>query len=258
MDAVLLFALPLVGGLIFCSHWNYTRWRVAREDGHRLYFRAVLFGALLFALIAIVHPKLEDCFPKYSVWMESIKDSIRPMAKEESTASAIAELTVTCFLAMLSGWPLAQFLNLFFWKNYWLRRAIRKDELESFLLEAADRETSIAITLDDRKVYVGFIVKGFDPAIGRKCILLLPLMSGYRDEKTHKVNFTTFYTDLYGEYGPEDQTKPLPAPLNHLTAEDFITLLPADRIVSYRLFDAPAYLEFQKSHLRAPQKPPPA
>ena len=48
--------------------------------------------------------------------------------------------------------------------------------------------------------------------------------------------------------GPPEQGKLLPAPLDHLSAEDFITVLPADRIASYRLFDALAYREFQKSN----------
>ena len=39
------------------------------------------------------------------------------------------------------------------------------------------------------------------------------------------------------------------------TAEDFITLLPADRIASYRLFHADAYQEFQKSEPDEPSEP---
>jgi len=249
MDTVLLFALPLVGGLIFCSNWNFTRWRVAREEGHRLYFRAVFYGALIFASVALARPYVESVCPPCSAAARYAKALVEPMAKEKSAGPSVADLTVTCFLAMLSGLPLAWLLNLVFWKNFWLRRAIKKDELESLLLLAADKENSIAVTMDDGKVYVGYVVEGFDPAVGRKCILLLPLMSGYRDKTTHKVNFTTFYLELYGtdDGGTVDQNKPLPAPLEHLTAEDFITALPTDRIASYRLFDARAYQKFQKS-----------
>ena len=223
MDTALLFALPLVGGLIFCSNWNYTRWRVAREDGHRLYFRAVFFGALIFALVAIAHAQLERVSVRYSSTARLAKEFIRPMAKEPSSASAVADLTLICFLSMLAGWPLARLLNLGFRKDHWLRQAIRKDALEAFLLDAADSETSIAVTMDDRKVYVGYLVESFDPTVGRKCILLLPLMSGYRDLETNKVVFTTFYTELYSDDGFISQTAPLPTPLEHLTAEDFIT-----------------------------------
>lgn len=255
MDTVLLFALPLVGGLIFCSTWNFTRWRVAREDGHRLYFRAVLFGAILFAFVASINSLIENYCPRYSSVITFAKSHIEPMAKDKNSAAAVADLTIVCFLTMLAGWPLALLLNLGFKRNYWLRQAIKKDALEAFLLDAADDDISIAITMDDRKVYVGYVVSGFDPAIGRKCIFLLPLISGYRDSQTHKVNFTTFYTDLYGD-NSASKTTPLPAPLEHLTAEDFITVLPVERIASYRLFDALAYSEFQKGKISQPQQTP--
>lgn len=253
MDTVLLFALPLVGGLIFCSHWNCTRWRVVREDGHRLYFRAVLFGAILFVIVATLRYYFEPQFPTWLAFVNSVKSAIKPMAKEAATATAVSDLAVTCFLAMFAGWPFAKVLNFVFWKRIWLKRAIKEDDLEKFILHAAENEISIAATMDDGKVYVGYVTDGFDPAIGRKCIRLLPLMSGYRDSKTHKVNYTTFYTKLYGD-GPISGSEPkaLPKPLNHLTAADFITLIPADRIASYRLFDALAYQEFQKSNTPEP------
>ena len=163
MDTVLLFALPLVGGLIFCSTWNFTRWRVAREDGHRLYFRAVLFGAILFAFVASVNSLIENYSPCYSSVITFVKSHIEPMAKDKNSAAAVADLTIICFLTMLAGWPLALLLNLGFKRNYWLRQAIKKDALEAFLLDAADGDISIAITMDDRKIYVGYVVSGFDP-----------------------------------------------------------------------------------------------
>ena len=247
MDTVLLFALPLVGGLIFCSEWNRTRWLVAREEGHRLYFRAVLYGALIFATVAFARQWFESQFPSMASLEASIKTSIKPMAKDPASADALADLSITCFVAMLAGWPLAKLLNLLFRRNYWLRRAIRKDALEAFLLDAADREFPIEATMDSGKVYVGYVVAGFDPATSRKVIKLLPLMSGYRKVETHKVTFTTFYLQLYGSNFAANRTVELPAPLDHLRPEDFITVLPADRIGSCRLFDTTAYLEFQKT-----------
>jgi hypothetical protein len=246
LDTVLLFALPLVGGLIFCSNWNFTRWRVAREEGYRLYFRAIFYGAVIFAVVALAHAYLQAISLPYADAVAAVNEFARPFVKEGADADAFANLTVICFISMLAGGPLALILNLVFWKPYWLRRAILKDDVEGFLLSAAEREDSIAVTMDDQKVYVGFVVAGFDPTIGRKCIELLPLMSGYRDSETHVVRFTTFYTELYGTNESIAQSAPLPAPLEHLTSEDFITLLPIERIASYRLFDAFAYLEFQR------------
>lgn len=252
MDTVLLFALPLVGGLIFCTRFNFTRWRTAREDGHRLYFRAVFFGAVIFAAVAFARVCLEARFPALGVLEAPIKAAIKPMAKEAASGEALADLTITCFVSMLVSAPLAWILNLVFWKSVWLRRAIKKrDDFEEFILSAADREFPIMATMDDGKVYVGYVVEGFNPAEDRKSVLLLPLISGYRTTDTHKVQFSTFYTDLYG--GDPLDTEALPGTLDHLRANDFITWLPVDRIVSCRLFDAVAYQAFQK---RGP--PPPA
>ena len=263
MDSVLLLALPLVGGLIFCSRWNFTRWRVAREDGHRLYFRAVFYGTVLFLIAAALRAFLDINVPRYAAWEEIAHAFLRPLAKEPTAASALSNLAITCFAAMCLGWPLAQLLNLGFRKKIWLRRAIRRQEFESLLLDAADRERPIAVTMDDGKVYVGYIVQGYDPAVGRKYIQLLPLMSGYRTEETHTVAFTTFYTELYGDTAvagaPRNAAAKLPGELDHLRPEDFITLFPVDRIASCRLFDSKAYLAFQRSTAGAsgPQVQPP-
>jgi len=257
MDSVLLFALPLVGGLIFCTRFNYTRWRAAREDGHRLYFRAVFFGAAIFALVLAVRVYLEARFPELGRLEAPIKSIVEPMVKEGVSPDALADLAITCFVSMLIAAPLAWVLNLLFWKNYWLRRAIKKDDFEALLLDAADREFPIAATMDDGKVYVGYVIKGFNPAEDRKSLLLLPLMSGYRNKETHKVTFTTFYTDLYGGDPLSTDAVTLPKPLDHLYAEDFITWLPVEHMSSCRLFDAVAYQSFQKRGPPAIAAPPP-
>ena len=261
MDAVLLFALPLVGGLIFCSRFNCTRWRAAREDGHRLYFRAVFFGAILFAIIAAVRVLSKPFLPSWLLNLEaSVVAAIQPLVvmKEGTPAAsitAVASLALTCFVAMLAGFPFAWLLNLVFKEDYWLRRAIKKNTFEATLLEAADREFPIMVTMDDGKVYVGYVVEGFNPGEDRKFLSVLPLMSGYRTEDTHKVTFTTFYIDAYGsEPDPKPTAKtPLPGNLGHLSAEDFRLVLPVDKLGSCRLFDAVAYRSFQKRGAPAPK-----
>ena len=50
MDVALLLFLPLVGGYIFSSNFVTTKYYVSREDGHRLYFRAVFYGVIFFVV----------------------------------------------------------------------------------------------------------------------------------------------------------------------------------------------------------------
>lgn len=88
----------------------------------------------------------------------------------------------------------------------------------------------------------------------RKFLSILPVMSGYRDKDTHKLTFTTFYDDRYGTAAMDlGSLTPLPPPLEHLCADEFITVLRSDHVVSCRIFDPVAYLEFQKT--KNPLKP---
>jgi hypothetical protein len=258
VDSVLVFALPLVGGLLFCDTWNVTRWRVAREEGHRLYFRAVFGGAVLFCAVAMLRTLAERSIPEIASLEAPIKQFLRPLVREPANSAAVVELTITCFLTMLAGKPAAWILNAFFSEDTWLRRAIANDKFEVFLLDASDKQFPIMATMDDGKVYVGYLVQGFDPGVARKYIFLLPLMSGYRNRETQKTTFTTFYLELYGAgsvTGAVDVSKHLPGSLHHLRAEDFITVLPVDGIASCRRFDAQAYQAFQERYKQVPTEP---
>lgn len=57
----------------------------------------------------------------------------------------------------------------------------------------------LMLTLRDRKVYVGIVVYGGDPssiADSHSEILIIPILSGYRDRNTLEVNFTTHYSKI--------------------------------------------------------------
>ncbi|MBK1704721.1 hypothetical protein CKO40_09265 [Halochromatium glycolicum] len=53
MDLVPFFLLPLVGGYAFASSRVVTRYRFARNSGHHLYFKAVLYGTIPLAAAAV-------------------------------------------------------------------------------------------------------------------------------------------------------------------------------------------------------------
>src|SRR5690606_3817495 len=99
---------------------------------------------------------------------------------------------------------------------HWIREAIKHfgNDLEILLLRSMDTETAVLLTLGTGKVYVGYVVRLFNPDVERKHIRLLPVMSGYRSEKTQEVSFTTFY-DVVRE-------------MAHDPASDFYGLLEKD------------------------------
>jgi hypothetical protein len=56
------------------------------------------------------------------------------------------------------------------------------------------------LTLKSGKVYVGAPVGGIgDPSVRAQSIKIIPLLSGYRDPDTHKVNLPTRYKDIYAK-----------------------------------------------------------
>ena len=216
-----------------------------------MYFRAVLCGSLLFAVVLATRFQLLIHWPSYATLDAQLRDFLKPLAKDPASASAAAEFAVVCFAAMLAGWPAAALLNLPFRKNRSLRRAIKDDDFESILYSALEEECPLLVSMSDGKVYVGFVVSTFDPTTTRKAFSLLPLMSGYRDRETRKVTFTTFYTEIYGAEALE-QMDHLAAPLEHLNPADFVTVFPVDCVVSCHRFDFDAYEAFNKSPPSSP------
>jgi hypothetical protein len=103
---------------------------------------------------------------------------------------------------------------------------------------ALDETRHVSVTLKNGKVYVGFVVRAFDPAYDRKYIVMLPTVSGYRREDTHELRFTTDYTRVYQELMEEDES------LLVRGVEDFQLVIPVAEVLSANLFDPDIYRRF--------------
>jgi hypothetical protein len=72
MDVAAVFALSLLGGYFFASYWRLTAFSTKREEGHHLYFRAALFGVVLFLLALFLRFSLIFFSSVYARWDESV------------------------------------------------------------------------------------------------------------------------------------------------------------------------------------------
>lgn len=89
----------------------------------------------------------------------------------------------------------------------------------------------IAITLSDRKVYIGypaFISSSLFSPHGSD-IHITPLISGYRDEKQLSLELTTPYTEVLEELAS--------AKGEHRDSEEFLITIPVCEIVHAHLYD---------------------
>lgn len=236
MEAALALLLPLIGGNLFVRGCTIIRYKAAREDGHRFYFRVAYHGVILF-VAAWVSLALADRWLSNWLWylqtIEHASTLIAPLWKDQKNTEGQAAFLAVCLFSVLLGRLSPFLINLLFRQRQEdaLWEAASENELEEFLLDALARLKTIAVTLTSGKVYVGYVLTTPEPRTDRRVIALLPLMSGYREDEGGKVVFTTFYDQfLHGD----------PA----LDSDDFKLVLPIDKMASLSFFDVAVYAKF--------------
>lgn len=227
-----LLLLSLVAGYVFIQHYEVSRYKIVREDGHKLYFRAAFWGipvtVVTLILLALAAAAVMYCTsPQGS-----------PALSHHFTFAVNALLIVGLLLSPIMALVYAKILNKFSDRDKHFHEALKENEFEMLLVTSIYRGMLIMVTMEDGKVYVGFVYKTGDPAKNdRAYFSIFPIMSGYRNEQG-KVEFTTYYEPIY-----ETQNDLLP----ELKIEDFALILPVSRLVSARLFDKTAYTQFWQS-----------
>jgi len=217
--------LPLLGGYVFITYWNYTRFSARRYAGERLLINAALAGVVFLVLSYLTVSFISFNWPGVDRWW-------RTWVPFEHSGASLG--------ALLLGATASRVLNLFSKRDKEVRRTISawNDYLEELLLDAQENTRQVSVTLKNGKVYVGFVVRSFDPAYDRKYIILLPAMSGFRDQVTHKITFNTDYTRVYQDLIAED--------LGRLVRGvwDFQLVISVAEIISANLFDWDVYQRF--------------
>jgi hypothetical protein len=138
------------------------------------------------------------------------------------------------FGAFLWGWVLPWLLNVYYSTDRASNLVIARyaGELEKLMYRAMGEFLLVSITLDSRKVYVGWPVRALIPdprrADIRPHIRLQPAISGYREEKTQELVFTTDYDSVYRRIEKEN--------IPGLGADDLQMVIPVEEILSVNLF----------------------
>jgi hypothetical protein len=238
LEAALALLLPLIGGNLYVRGCTTLRYKAAREDGHRFYFRVAYHGVVLFAVSAVLLILIDWVLGRYLWYLDALNRAVRafaPLLKEPKNSAGQAGFLAICLFAVFLG-RLSPFLVNRLFKSRQevaLWEAASENELEEFLLDALARLKTIAITLTSGKVYVGYVLTTPEPRTDRRVIAMLPLMSGYREEDGGKVVFTTFYDQFYSGDPDED-------------SEDFKIILPTDKMMSLSFFNVDVYARFNE------------
>lgn len=215
--------LPLLGGYVFISTWNRTRFDARRYSGHRLIFHSAIAGAVFLALAfagkTMVAHERPDLYVTWRSWVPY-----------PGTGTATG--------AFLVGVVAPRVLNLFQKREDQASAVVERwgDFLEILLLRAMNDVSQVAVTLSSGKVYIGYVTGSFDHAYDRRYMRLWPTLSGYRDPVTQEMRLTTLYAEYYETL--EDEKASL--------AESFQVVVPISSIVSANLFDPDVFGAFER------------
>ena len=233
-----ILLLPAVGGYWFLNHWNYTRYQAVRDSGYHILFRAALFGILLYCAARGITLLLDSFYPLLSVlWDSHVPDPF----------------TIEVILSLGLGYLAPRFLNQFHESLECARSAARQngDHIELLVDQAMQEYELIELTLHSRKVYIGYAVES---GIGRNSdtdLVLVPILSGYREKGTIKLVLTTNYVPILDKYHIpiieeypkliEEYRRDDSIPINY----NFLLVTPLSEVLSARMFDEDVYWGFQ-------------
>ncbi len=109
-----------------------------------------------------------------------------------------------------------------------------------------ERSAHVELSLRSGKSYVGMVLNSGITTGGESDVSLIPTVSGYRDEHTRELVFTTFYGDVFDDWLSSRRSAK-----DQRTAEEiadcFTIVIPKSEVLSVRLFDMRMYGLFEKA-----------
>ena len=177
-----LLLLPLLGGFSFLHVCYRFRFRSQRLQGYRLLFESAVVGVGL-SIVA----RLIILGATQTSWGKDLAALCAPILPFPFAGTAMA--------ALLLGLTTPFLINLRINRERAKQIAVEEfnDSMLRLLYEATRRNKLILITLDNRKVYVGYVLNA--PNLERESVHvgLVPLLSGYRDHTTLEIHFNVDY-----------------------------------------------------------------
>lgn len=218
--ALLLFVLP--GAFIFLYRCHYTSYLASRTEGRQLLFRV---GAAAACLVILSHLLL-------LIGGSVVPGKVLIADAWRAVSSPFGVPLLRVYVAAFVLGPVAAFVvNLVHDADAASTRAIERygTEKERLLFGAMEDGSLVSVTMESRKVYIGWPAYSPDLRHETNDFRLLPALSGYRKEDDLSLEFTTQYLDAY------DQIEA--GTIQSVEAEDFEVVLPLEKVISANLFE---------------------
>lgn len=225
MTSVALLAVLLAAGWYFYRQWQYTRFEALHQPGHPQYFGAALCAVYLLGISVGLHA-LATRHPPYSASLGKLHAMLPLQAIDKQTAEGLTLHLGLTLWSLLLGTALPILLNDPLIRVRSLAQLIARrhgaiDAIEDLAIKCEDNGTSVALSLDNGKVYVGLLDEYAGPRLGKEWVGLKPVASGYWDKEA-KLFLTTFH-----DVGPAEEA----------SLDTFQVIASTKQIISAQAFD---------------------
>lgn len=188
-------------------------YRLHRYEGQYLYLKSAQLGLFCFIIGLILAYGFHTFLPDWlnptamsidaaTVFLGLTEEDAKKPAVQIAWFAQISLLTLFAayLLKLLSQLSLYGRFGQWNAKIYVVGEILEDSPLDNLLYRISlDREKYAMLAMTDRKVYVGKVISLGEPSATKgmdQDIVLIPLMSGYRDKDCLKVNFKTFYGEV--------------------------------------------------------------
>ena len=237
-----IFMVLMVCGYWYASRDLSTRFKIKRSFGWDVYFLVALYGCIfvlqgviatgLIWLVLFGISTLLNVLPKlagshhYDWQMEFMNWSFLGIQ-----APVVVMLTfAVAFCIYRSSWSGSARLNSSGRKKLY-KKLSRANGVEGLLFQCMEEGELAWVTLKSRRIYIGMIHTAAYENTSTSNIVLIPMLSGYRDGKTLNLCIEHNYSKWYTEHGITLDSEPK-------SAMAFRKVILLDQIESLSLFDA--------------------
>ena len=235
LDAIpIIIMFAAASGFLFTDKCLRYRYEFPREQGQRLYLRAILFGLpFLVAAYAIYQS---------SLWLSQLLNLPALFSLHAQQATFIV-----CASNLVLAWLSAVLYNRRLGKTGEfdaLNKAMSKNDYDAILWRGLQQNVPVLISLESRKVYVGLITRTLDTR-ETSHLTLLPIFSGHRDPDTLQFQISVTYEPVLKCMKDVD----LSDRHQFEALVGFCKAFPRNRIVSMHLFNKHMYDSVNSQYL---------
>ena len=238
MTNLFLLIIPLVGGYLFLSILNLTKYKIIRTAGYRLFFLSAFVGIVLL-IIAKIIIKFLLTFNIMNLIISIISEWTIPTGLELESMTAL-------FVGVGLSFLLNLILRIRFGKHEFAKVAAkdRGESLHLMIYEAIENKQPIELTMQNEKVYIGLVSITGD--FFNECVIVTPYFSGYRDEKTNDLVITNNYKGVLTEMRNKENSSMI-----EIEHSDLNVTLKMSDVATAQIFYPEVYIELERLSRRS-------